>query len=247
MGGCRTRQLALGIEHDDGAWITPQVRDQDCRGFSGAAEPGALEQCQEDIPHTVVGQRTSTARYEERVTAKHVASGRVRDGALRDHHAEQAVERLGQCQPPESYRRRGVSSYISRSMSPSACGGQVMSLCRGSAWMASGVTVRDRDRLHQEILEDFRWKLYRLWSTDWFTDTDREMEKMLAWLEVIRKFQWPQTLPILIFDAIPQQGRDRRRSLICNGGAPEARYWDVSSAPACPPITTTVVREVSPA
>lgn len=57
--------------------------------------------------------------------------------------------------------------------------------CDGATYH-SGVTVRDRDRLRQEILEGLGWRLYRVWSTDWFADQDREMTKMLAWLEVVR-------------------------------------------------------------
>lgn len=57
--------------------------------------------------------------------------------------------------------------------------------CDGATYH-SGVTVRDRDRLRQEILEGLGWRLYRVWSTDWFTNQDREMAKMLAWLEAVR-------------------------------------------------------------
>jgi very-short-patch-repair endonuclease len=57
--------------------------------------------------------------------------------------------------------------------------------CDGATYH-SGVTVRDRDRLRQEILEGLGWRLYRVWSTDWFTNQDREMAKMLAWLEELR-------------------------------------------------------------
>ena len=39
--------------------------------------------------------------------------------------------------------------------------------CDGKAYH-SGVTVRDRDRLRQEILEGLGWRIYRIWSTDWF-------------------------------------------------------------------------------
>jgi REase_MTES_1575 len=34
----------------------------------------------------------------------------------------------------------------------------------------SGFSVRDRDRIRQEILESLGWKgrIHRIWSTDWF-------------------------------------------------------------------------------
>jgi very-short-patch-repair endonuclease len=39
-------------------------------------------------------------------------------------------------------------------------------------------TARDRDRLRQLVLEGLGWKLHRIWSTDWWTDHEREIEKL---------------------------------------------------------------------
>ena len=47
----------------------------------------------------------------------------------------------------------------------------------------SGKSVRDRDRLRQEILEGLGWRIYRVWSTDWFADPRAETEKLIAWLQ----------------------------------------------------------------
>lgn len=58
--------------------------------------------------------------------------------------------------------------------------------CDGATYH-SGITVRDRDRLRQEILEGLGWRLYRIWSTDWFTDQSREIRRLLAWLEGLRQ------------------------------------------------------------
>ncbi len=57
--------------------------------------------------------------------------------------------------------------------------------CDGKTYH-SGVTVRDRDRLRQEILEGLGWRLYRIWSTDWFANPEREMRKLIQWLDNIR-------------------------------------------------------------
>ena len=54
--------------------------------------------------------------------------------------------------------------------------------CDGAAYH-SAKSVRDRDRLRQEILEQMRWHIYRIWSTDWFSDPDREMEKLLRHIQ----------------------------------------------------------------
>jgi very-short-patch-repair endonuclease len=51
--------------------------------------------------------------------------------------------------------------------------------CDGARYH-SGFTVRDRDKIRQAVLEGLGWKIYRVWSTDWFTDPDREAAKLVA-------------------------------------------------------------------
>lgn len=53
--------------------------------------------------------------------------------------------------------------------------------CDGAAYH-SHKTARDRDRLRQEILENHGWKIYRIWSTDWFYQPKQEKQKLLDWL-----------------------------------------------------------------
>lgn len=48
-----------------------------------------------------------------------------------------------------------------------------------------GVTLRergDRDRIRQSVLERMGWRIYRIWSTDWFADPGRETRRLLSWL-----------------------------------------------------------------
>ncbi len=56
--------------------------------------------------------------------------------------------------------------------------------CDGAAYHSS-VSARDRDRIRQEILEslDWRGRIYRIWSTDWFYDPRRETKKLIDFLE----------------------------------------------------------------
>jgi very-short-patch-repair endonuclease len=54
--------------------------------------------------------------------------------------------------------------------------------CDGASFH-SGLTVRDRDRIRQSVLERMGWRIYRIWSTDWFADPERETRKLLTWLE----------------------------------------------------------------
>jgi len=54
--------------------------------------------------------------------------------------------------------------------------------CDGRAYH-SGATARDRDRLRQVVLEGLGWRLHRIWSTDWWINPEREVEKLLVRLE----------------------------------------------------------------
>jgi transcription elongation GreA/GreB family factor len=55
--------------------------------------------------------------------------------------------------------------------------------CDGATYH-SGITVRDRDRIRQDILESLGWKgrLWRIWSTDWFRNPAGEMAKLMSFL-----------------------------------------------------------------
>ncbi len=54
--------------------------------------------------------------------------------------------------------------------------------CDGASYH-SGRSARDRDRLRQEILENHGWKIYRIWSTDWFRAREKEIRRLLSHLE----------------------------------------------------------------
>lgn len=60
--------------------------------------------------------------------------------------------------------------------------------CDGASYH-SGITVRDRDRIRQEILESLGWKgkLWRIWSTEWFRNPRPELRKLIAFLEVLKQ------------------------------------------------------------
>lgn len=49
--------------------------------------------------------------------------------------------------------------------------------CDGATYHSSR-SARDRDRHRQEILENLGWRLYRVWSTDWFADPREEANRL---------------------------------------------------------------------
>jgi very-short-patch-repair endonuclease len=56
--------------------------------------------------------------------------------------------------------------------------------CDGASYH-SAKSVRDRDRLRQMILENLGWNMHRIWSTDWFKDSRREIEKVVERIRLI--------------------------------------------------------------
>ncbi|MDY6778007.1 MAG: DUF3320 domain-containing protein, partial [Candidatus Nanohaloarchaea archaeon] len=49
--------------------------------------------------------------------------------------------------------------------------------CDGAAYHHSK-TARDRDRGRQMVLEDLGWTIHRIWSPDWLSNKEREIEKI---------------------------------------------------------------------
>jgi very-short-patch-repair endonuclease len=53
--------------------------------------------------------------------------------------------------------------------------------CDGAAYHSHPI-ARDRDRIRQEILENRGWKIFRIWSTDWYRNRKLEIERLHAYL-----------------------------------------------------------------
>ncbi len=65
--------------------------------------------------------------------------------------------------------------------------------CDGASYH-SALSVRDRDRIRQEILESLGWRgrIWRIWSTDWFRTPRQETEKLISFLEDQRESWKPE-------------------------------------------------------
>lgn len=85
--------------------------------------------------------------------------------------------------------------------------------CDGASYH-SAATARERDRLREQVLVGLGWKLYRIWSTDWFRSRPQQVEKLLA----------------AVKDAVesPEVGIPERTS----AGPPEMPEIPVSEGPA---------------
>jgi very-short-patch-repair endonuclease len=74
--------------------------------------------------------------------------------------------------------------------------------CDGATYH-SARSARDRDRLRQEVLEGLGWTIYRIWSTDWFKQPERELKRVVEAIErakIVSKMQPANRDPIDIPD-----------------------------------------------
>lgn len=56
--------------------------------------------------------------------------------------------------------------------------------CDGAAFHGSK-SARERDRLRQDVLEGLGWKIHRIWSTDWFRNPQKEVDKLLDIIAIL--------------------------------------------------------------
>lgn len=77
--------------------------------------------------------------------------------------------------------------------------------CDGASYHSSR-SARDRDRLRQEILENLGWTIVRVWSTDWFNDSQRELYKLLEQIrDQVRKNPSAKAPSTVNFEGIIQR------------------------------------------
>ena len=77
---------------------------------------------------------------------------------------------------------------------PDALGSYLAAIECDGATYHSAQSVRDRDRIRQEILESMGWRgrIWRIWSTDWFRTPHHETKKLLSFLDGLRESWRPE-------------------------------------------------------
>ena len=119
---------------------------------------------------------------------EYAATGRIESGVATgmptespfEQHVKERVEAAGYDVTPQV----GVASYridlgVKHRDYPH---GFILGVECDGATYHSAKSVRDRDRLREAVLRDLGWDIYRIWSTDWFDDPDREMQKLIDYL-----------------------------------------------------------------
>jgi very-short-patch-repair endonuclease len=99
--------------------------------------------------------------------------------------------------------------------------------CDGASYH-SGMSVRDRDRIRQTVLEGLGWNIYRIWSTDWFQDPGRETAKLLSRIAELR-------------DQKAESYRSRPEAAASAGDKPSPVIGIPTSAPQ--PVSTEMRRQ----
>lgn len=51
--------------------------------------------------------------------------------------------------------------------------------CDGQSYFQAK-SARDRDRLRKQVLENIGWKIFKVWSTEWYRNPERELQRLIA-------------------------------------------------------------------
>jgi very-short-patch-repair endonuclease len=120
-------------------------------------------------------------------------SGHMDTGELTGRQPDSEFERwvMGMLQEAgyETVPQLGVAGYyIDLAVRhPERSGSFILGIECDGAMYHSARSVRDRDRLRQEVLERLNWNIYRIWSTDWFRNPRAEFQKVTTALEMLRR------------------------------------------------------------
>ena len=97
--------------------------------------------------------------------------------------------------------------------------------CDGATYHRSA-TARDRDRLRQAVLENLGWTILRIWSTDWWTNAQRECERLDKALQAL--------LTKTREDRAAQEAEDNARAalLLAKAETPEPEVLSLSEMDA---------------
>jgi very-short-patch-repair endonuclease len=84
---------------------------------------------------------------------------------------------------------------------PTQPGRYIMAIeCDGASYHSSD-SARDRDRLRQEQLERLGWRFCRIWSSEWFYNKERAVDKVMAAYEEATRNGEPKNLDLQITQA----------------------------------------------
>ncbi len=133
---------------------------------------------------------------------------------------------------------------------PDAAGAYLAGVECDGATYHRGATARDRDRLRQSVLEGLGWAILRIWSTDWWTNADREAARLHSSLRALLDLRRRQR----------EAETARPREAIASGAEPApapaeqpevavadpALFYDASYRPRLAALLATTLAELGP-
>ncbi len=127
-------------------------------------------------------------RYAEQGVVALDAALTVRDHLVFESPFEEAVHAFLTRAGHEVHTQIGSSGYrIDLGIvDPERPGAYLMAVeCDGATYHGSR-NARERDRLRDAVLEGLGWRIYRVWSTDWWYERERAEQRLLAAVEAAR-------------------------------------------------------------
>lgn len=124
---------------------------------------------------------------------------------------------------------------------PDAPGAYLAAIECDGATYHSALSVRDRDRIRQEILESLGWRnrIWRIWSTDWFRSPKQETLKLVSFLEELRK-SWKPDYPS--GESWIEEGRVANK-LSTDSNMPKSPKSDVGQVNTQPKVVPASLKE----
>ena len=141
-----------------------------------------------DIPPGAVGVGGGYVRsfldYAERGMAAITGNLKVPSVSVYESLFEEAVANRLRSLGWAVYTQVGVSRYrVDLAVRyPDEPGRYLAGIECDGAMYHSAETARDRDIIRQEVLQRLDWKLYRIWSTDWFQDSNTVLKDVNTFL-----------------------------------------------------------------
>lgn len=104
--------------------------------------------------------------------------------------------------------------------------------CDGATYHSSK-SARERDIIRQQVLENLGWKIYRIWSTDWFSNPVQEFEKLKSYIETLLENQdlpiARQESAVIEHDFTPEEEEDQHDLFVEEESPPEEKPHDTSN------------------
>ena len=119
---------------------------------------------------------------------------------------------------------------------PEQRGRMVLAIEADGATYHSTPTARERDRLRQQVLESLGWRFHRIWSTDWFSDPEKQADLALeAWRKAVDLADAEDAGPVTRDDDRTLPSEDEPRAVQQDRGprpsvSPGRAIWEYSTS-----------------